>query len=128
MWPTKTFTISACSETAVVNPARMRSMSDAILFGMGDSPNTAYGEDYIDLNIGGGTDFVPGGRSEGVAMEKRRHNGRFNTLYCDGHVDSLRRTQYFDWYSDAGLREWNNDDRSHREMIHLGEMGLNPPQ
>lgn len=58
---------------------------------------------------------------------KRRHNARFNTLYCDVPIDSLKREEFFNTRDNALLSQWNNDAKPHRELIHPGEVGLNPP-
>jgi prepilin-type processing-associated H-X9-DG protein len=47
---------------------------------------------------------------------KRRHNGRYNTLFCDGHVDSLAREGLFGESNDE-LSRWNNDHAPHREYL-----------
>lgn len=41
-----------------------------------------------------------------AAMEERQHNQRSNSVYCDGHVDALRREQFFDWQNPERLRQW----------------------
>jgi prepilin-type N-terminal cleavage/methylation domain-containing protein/prepilin-type processing-associated H-X9-DG protein len=98
-WPTPRFYLQPCREAAVVNPAEMRAVADAILTGGRNPQNPsrmAFGNNWINVNVGGGK-YSFGRSSASVAMEKRRHNDRFNSVYCDGHVDSLRRAQFFDW-------------------------------
>lgn len=48
---------------------------------------------------------------------QRRHNTRFNVLFCDGHVETLRISQVFTTLSDDVLRRWNNDGQPHREIV-----------
>lgn len=48
---------------------------------------------------------------------QRRHNTRFNVLFCDGHVETLRISQVFTTLSDDVLRRWNNDGQPHLEAV-----------
>jgi prepilin-type processing-associated H-X9-DG protein len=93
----------------------MRALSDAILDYAYSPTRTAAGLNYIGIKID--VRNIPG-RTDAVPMEKRRHNSRFNSVYGDGHVDSLRREQFFDWRDPARLRQWNNDDQPHAELGH----------
>jgi len=47
---------------------------------------------------------------------KRRHNGRWNMLFCDGHVQTVRLEQFQDWRNDNVRRLWNNDHEPHWEF------------
>src|SRR5579859_2474021 len=47
---------------------------------------------------------------------QRRHNARFNVLFCDGHVETLKISQLFTTMSDDVLRRCNNDGQPHREI------------
>ena len=125
MWPTPRFYLLPCRDSAVLKPSEMRALADAVLIYAYAPRRTAAGMNYIDVNIYGGTGGAPG-REDGVPMEKRRHNNRFNSVYCDGHVDSLRREAFFDWKDPARLRQWNNDNRPHPELVLSGEHGLDP--
>lgn len=122
MWPWPRFTIQACRESSVVKPVEMRAISDAVL--CRSSGSLGWGMDYIDLDIGGGNFdmVVPGDRMGGTVFEKRRHNGLFNTVYCDGHVEALRRQQFSSWQSETMLRQWNNDDQPHWELVNQNNL------
>ena len=48
---------------------------------------------------------------------QRRHNTRFNVLFCDGHLETLRISELFTTLSDDVLRRWNNDNQPHREAV-----------
>ena len=47
---------------------------------------------------------------------KARHAGRYNTLFCDGDVESSARESLFG-ETDDELSRWNNDHRPHREHL-----------
>lgn len=47
----------------------------------------------------------------------KRHAGRWNVSFCDGHVESLKIRQLFDVRKDEILKRWNNDNQPHRELI-----------
>jgi prepilin-type processing-associated H-X9-DG protein len=47
----------------------------------------------------------------------KRHAGRFNVSFCDGHVENLRPAQLFDTRQDAVLKRWNRDNQPHRELL-----------
>ena len=42
------------------------------------------------------------------------HNGQANMLFCDGHVESARQTNWVS-VSDTARRRWNNDHEPHPE-------------
>jgi prepilin-type processing-associated H-X9-DG protein/prepilin-type N-terminal cleavage/methylation domain-containing protein len=42
------------------------------------------------------------------------HNGQANMLFCDGHVESARQTNWVS-SSETARRRWNNDHEPHRE-------------
>ncbi len=52
-----------------------------------------------------------------LARLKRRHGGRWNVLFCDGHVENLSVAESFDVRRDEVLRRWNRDDLPHREDV-----------
>ncbi len=55
--------------------------------------------------------------SEGVIQAtRRRHNGIYNVVFCDGHAEGVRREDLFR-ETDDGLRRWNNDDEAHADLL-----------
>ncbi|MBU6400517.1 MAG: hypothetical protein KGS61_09380 [Verrucomicrobia bacterium] len=46
-------------------------------------------------------------------LYRRRHGGRWNLGFCDGHVEDVRPQDAFDCRQDAQMRRWNRDHRSH---------------
>lgn len=51
-----------------------------------------------------------------VEPARRRHGGRWNVAFCDGHIENLRAARLFD-LSDASVAErWNRDNLPHNDM------------
>lgn len=48
------------------------------------------------------------------ALIQRRHGGRWQMVFCDGHVESGRTGDWFDVRRDTVRQRWNNDNRPHR--------------
>ncbi len=46
----------------------------------------------------------------------KRHNGRYNVAFCDGHSEGIDRRKLFQ-ESDAALRRWNNDNQPHADLL-----------
>ena len=55
--------------------------------------------------------------SGSTARSYSRHQGRANTLYCDGHVESPTLRFLFQDTSDAALVRWNRDHLPHRDRL-----------
>jgi len=47
----------------------------------------------------------------------RRHRGRWNVVFVDGHVEWLRGRDLFNYRSDVQLMRWNRDHLPHRELL-----------
>ncbi len=52
----------------------------------------------------------------GDGVYQRRHNFRFNVLFCDGHVETLKKENLFSLRPDV-LARWNNDNQPHPELV-----------
>ncbi|MBN8246937.1 MAG: prepilin-type N-terminal cleavage/methylation domain-containing protein [Verrucomicrobia bacterium] len=59
------------------------------------------------------TDQIPGSTSR----SRKRHGGRANVVFCDGHVEAPLLDSLFVETSDASLRRWNRDGQPHRERL-----------
>jgi len=44
------------------------------------------------------------------AVIQRRHGGKWNVLFCDGHVESLTTAHLFDTRKASVRMRWNNDN------------------
>jgi prepilin-type processing-associated H-X9-DG protein len=45
-----------------------------------------------------------------------RHGGRFNVLFCDGHVEKLKPRQLIDTNQPAVMSHWYRDNQPHPEV------------
>jgi prepilin-type N-terminal cleavage/methylation domain-containing protein/prepilin-type processing-associated H-X9-DG protein len=43
----------------------------------------------------------------------QRHGGRWNIVFCDGHIETLRPSDLFDLRKPLVAQRWNNDHQSH---------------
>lgn len=57
------------------------------------------------------------GSSGVIAATRKRHSGRYNIAFCDGHIESISRDRLFQ-KSDETLRRWNNDNEPHADLLH----------
>jgi len=85
-------------ESEVAAPASMMAIGDSII---GGAIFERVGLDYLDRN----------GRAT------RRHQGKVNVLFCDGHVESPTLRFVFEETNDDALRRWNRDHQPHRELL-----------
>ena len=51
------------------------------------------------------------------ATDMKRHQGKANVVFCDGHVESPTLKFLFEDTSDAALAKWNRDHLPHREKL-----------
>lgn len=116
------------SEAQVKAPSDMIAIGDATLswdlatimrlyFGVNATQNSYDGWALLDINTRNKEERPNFGGSQGVIQATlRRHNGRYNIVFCDGHVEGIRRDKLFE-PSDAGLRRWNNDNAPHADEL-----------
>ncbi|MBM3822225.1 MAG: prepilin-type N-terminal cleavage/methylation domain-containing protein [Verrucomicrobia bacterium] len=115
-------------ESRVVAPSDMMAMGDAHLIW---SPKTmtknVYGVDLpydnysgmglLDINSRNGVEQSGWPGSKGIIKATlKRHGGRYNVAFCDGHVESIKRDDLFS-RTDRPLRRWNNDNEPHAELL-----------
>jgi len=98
-------------ESEVVNPSEMMAIGDGFVGGNGVIVDTTANRGRLQRtsglqDIGGST-----------ARSYSRHQGRANTLYCDGHVESPTLRFLFQDTSDAALVRWNRDHLPHRDGL-----------
>lgn len=51
----------------------------------------------------------------GTDTAQRRHLGRLNVAFCDGHIEAMSVSALFSETSDRVLRRWNKDHEPHHE-------------
>ncbi|MGH7967201.1 MAG: hypothetical protein ACREIC_00590, partial [Limisphaerales bacterium] len=55
------------------------------------------------------------------ARNQRRHSGRWNIIFCDGHVEYKAPSQFFDVFRRPELaRRWNVDNQPHLDDVDPG--------
>jgi prepilin-type N-terminal cleavage/methylation domain-containing protein/prepilin-type processing-associated H-X9-DG protein len=51
-----------------------------------------------------------------IRATMKRHHGRYNLVFCDGHTESVRRDKLFE-QTDSALKRWNNDNEPHADLL-----------
>jgi prepilin-type processing-associated H-X9-DG protein/prepilin-type N-terminal cleavage/methylation domain-containing protein len=106
-WNPESQSYQPVNESQVVAPSRMLAMGDGVMgwnntyqdsAGLARQPST---QDHI-----GSTSRVT-----------RRHGGKLNVLFCDGHVTEESLQFLFNDTSDAALSSWNRDNQPHAERV-----------
>lgn len=46
-----------------------------------------------------------------------RHGGRWNMLFCDGHVEGGKLRKFFNYNDDNVMRRWSRDNQTHRKPL-----------
>jgi len=124
----------ATGESEVVNPSQMVAIGDGPLAPTVFDTPTVYGwsdfsryegfNDYraeIGLPIypSPGMGTWPTGRQLVTQSIKRRHFGRWNIAYCDGHVQTHTTKEIFDYTDDEVLKLHNKDHLPHRDLLQI---------
>jgi len=89
------------AESGVAMPSDMIAIGDVFggsinLLWRGDSP-------YYDIDV----------------IDPKRHQGKANVVFCDGHVESPTLNFLFEDPGDEALRRWNRDHQPHKELLRL---------
>jgi prepilin-type N-terminal cleavage/methylation domain-containing protein/prepilin-type processing-associated H-X9-DG protein len=101
---------SPVPESEVVAPADMLAIGD----GYEGSTNGTLQHSVMTIQRDIPRPPSPAGQIDyGATAANRRHGGKWNTVFCDGHVESLAiKTAFFE-RSEASLRRWNKDNQPH---------------
>jgi prepilin-type N-terminal cleavage/methylation domain-containing protein/prepilin-type processing-associated H-X9-DG protein len=59
----------------------------------------------------------PAGQKAVLAAIRQRHLGKWNTFFCDGHVQAHKTKELFDFNDDNVLSLRNKDNLPHRELL-----------
>jgi prepilin-type processing-associated H-X9-DG protein len=116
------------SDAQVRAPSDMIAIGDATLnwdlaaivrayFGLEVGHDSYDGWALMDINVRNKEERPNFDGSKGVIQATlKRHSGRYNIVFCDGHVEAVHRNKLFDM-SDLGLRRWNNDHEPHADLL-----------
>ena len=106
--------IRAIRESEVVSPAEMIAVGDAILvrWAVGENKTETVGLYDLSHGLRFPDQVTPSWRPE----FKKRHGGRWNVLFSDGHVRTMRTRELFGYRRDEVRQRWNNDNQPHREF------------
>jgi prepilin-type N-terminal cleavage/methylation domain-containing protein/prepilin-type processing-associated H-X9-DG protein len=110
-------------ENSVVSPCDMFALGDATLWPDSSNPpsyvyglfplNAAVTSRYAwNVNVRG----LPSGDPAAQAC-RQRHNGRWNVAFCDGHLENLRPSDFFDASNPRVAQRWNIDHQPHSEEV-----------
>jgi prepilin-type N-terminal cleavage/methylation domain-containing protein/prepilin-type processing-associated H-X9-DG protein len=111
-------------ESEVFSPSSMIAMGDAPITALDATPShpamAAVGSSDLDhfwgLEYVLDTNRIITPRSDMLFIRKR-HQNRWNIVYCDGHTQNLHTRKLFDYKNDDLLRLWNRDHQPHRELL-----------
>jgi prepilin-type N-terminal cleavage/methylation domain-containing protein/prepilin-type processing-associated H-X9-DG protein len=115
-------------EAEVLNPSRMISMGDATILspdpsGAGEGTHNGgviIAPWFYHLAIAKFSSRVPDSEKVLTLQDKamlQRHGGRWNQVFCDGHVEQGRLEQFFDYRNDNVIRLWNRDHEPHPDGL-----------
>lgn len=121
--PTGRSDLRPIRENEVVNPSDLIAIGDAIVgsvyWGGADYSNAAWPCDRLGpddpaiaviLGMKPSAWFPPDVKVMRAVLQ-RRHGGKWNVLFCDGHVESLTTPNLFDTRKASVRMRWNNDNR-----------------
>jgi prepilin-type N-terminal cleavage/methylation domain-containing protein/prepilin-type processing-associated H-X9-DG protein len=100
--------------TLIWTPAALMRM----LYGENFDRDSYDGMALIDINSRNAVERPNYAGSPGVVSATlKRHSGRYNIAFCDGHIEGIPRDRLFQ-KSDETLRRWNNDNEPHADQLH----------
>jgi len=100
-------------DTEVVCPADMIAIADAHVKDLGGGWPRFFGHWRLD-SFDSDTNFElglnnPPGSDQDAGWVRKRHGGRWNVVFCDAHVESLKTRSLFDPSQDTVVQRWNRD-------------------
>jgi prepilin-type N-terminal cleavage/methylation domain-containing protein/prepilin-type processing-associated H-X9-DG protein len=116
------------TEQNVVAPSDMIAIGDANLmwsaagilnkgYGLHRTEPSYDGWGILDINMRNVEERPNFTGSKGViAATFKRHSGRYNIAFCDGHTEAIKRATLFEEI-DTSLRRWNNDNLPHANFL-----------
>ncbi len=126
--PTARGILPPTRECEVLRPSLMVAITDAA-FGTADDQSLWGCTDFSDvLGVEGYElesgmvvstavrQLPPSAKQNIVSAIRTRHSGRWNVVFCDGHVRAYKTKELFDWRDDAVLSLRNKDNLPHRDL------------
>ena len=107
-WRKPNPTVPPVPESEVVNPGEMMALGDGFI---GHDNLILGGESRLWRTFDLPLSLKPN------SIDTSRHQGKFNVVFCDGHVESPTLKFLFADTSDAALSRWNRDHQPHREKL-----------
>lgn len=106
-------------DTDVKSPSGMLAMGDAFTVTWHELlKKIGIYESWGDLaREGSGNAVLESANQRNGLSARKRHQGKLNMVFCDGHVEGLKLEKLFYSKADADLRLWNVDHQSHRGRI-----------
>lgn len=95
-------------ENEVIVPSAMAAIGDGVI---------GWGQTLQDglSKIGRLSDAVA--TPESYSRVRKRHGGKLNLVFCDGHVESIKIQQLFESIDTEALALWNRDHLPHAERL-----------
>jgi prepilin-type N-terminal cleavage/methylation domain-containing protein/prepilin-type processing-associated H-X9-DG protein len=100
-------------ETQLSAPSDMIAITDCILTGRNAPSFSTFSPGYLFVSYAALSEPLFTGTSEKKALDAarriyaQRHNGRFTSLFCDGHVELLKTDELFDSKRPEVRRRWH---------------------
>ena len=116
------------SDAKVTNPSGMIAMGDATiawtpagalegLYGIETQEDGYDGRTLLDINLRNFHERPNFRPSVGVvSATKKRHSGRYNITFGDGHSETISRSNLY-LETDYSLARWNNDNEPHADLL-----------
>jgi prepilin-type N-terminal cleavage/methylation domain-containing protein/prepilin-type processing-associated H-X9-DG protein len=118
---------ASTSENQVVNPSQLIAIGDSQMWQVADGNNQNGPSGWI-----GGFPSAPMFQNMAIPIQRkfgpvaipvlfreramlRRHGGRWQMGFCDGHVENGDLLKFFNYYSDDVIKLWNRDNQAHRQ-------------
>lgn len=122
--PSFTYQYRPTRATEVLKPSLMIAIGDGLMVET-TTPSGRAPQAYPDLSEGLAyfdVYGIPPDPSEPFSTEEwgvaqKRHGGRWNVVFCDGHVEIFKTRSLFDPKETQALSRWNKDNIAHRDML-----------
>ena len=105
-------------ESQVFAPAQMLAFGDSVLTDVGTHHffpgQVSFSENSLFSLVAYYRPWPIANIPESATAQAKRHNGKFNVVFCDAHTESLKTNQLFG-LTDEVMRRWNRDHEPHRE-------------